>query len=63
MAHLAIRIARMGVRNTSCAPVARALYANVDVDQEIPQEQFKAVAEIIGYVFRLKGKMPAQNRP
>ena len=44
-------------------PVARALYANVDVDQEIPQEQFKAVAEIIGYVFRLKGKMPAQNRP
>lgn len=44
-------------------PVARALYANVEVDQEIPQEQFKAVAEIIGYVFRLKGKMPPQNRP
>jgi len=44
-------------------PVARALYANVDVDQEIPQEQFKAVAEIIGYVFRLKGKIPPQNRP
>tara|TARA_R110002111_G_scaffold23592_1_gene52952 strand:- start:48 stop:596 length:549 start_codon:yes stop_codon:yes gene_type:complete len=42
-------------------PVARALYANVEVDQEIPQEHFKAVAEIIGYVFRLKGKLPAQR--
>lgn len=44
-------------------PVARALYANVEVDEEIPQEQFKAVAEIIGYVFRLKGKLPPQSRP
>ena len=42
--------------------VARALYANVEVDQEIPPDHFKAVAEIIGYVFRLKGKMPAQQR-
>lgn len=43
-------------------PVARALYANVEVDEEIPQEHFKAVAEIIGYVFRLNGKMPSQTR-
>jgi len=42
-------------------PVARALYAGVEVDQEIPPEHFKAVAEIIGYVFRLKGKMPRRN--
>jgi flagellar biosynthetic protein FlhB len=35
-------------------PIARALYAGVEVDQEIPPEHFKAVAEIIGYVFRLK---------
>lgn len=40
------------------APVARALYAAVDVDEEIPPEHYKAVAEIIGYVMRLKGKMP-----
>ena len=39
-------------------PIARALYAGVEIDQEIPQEHFKAVAEIIGYVFRLKGKLP-----
>lgn len=43
-------------------PVARALYANVEVGEEIPPDHFKAVAEIIGYVFRLKGKLPAQRR-
>lgn len=38
-------------------PLARALYAAVEVDQEIPPEHYKAVAEIIGYVMRLKGKL------
>lgn len=38
-------------------PLARALYAGVEVDQEIPREHYRAVAEIIGYVFRLKGKI------
>lgn len=42
-------------------PIARALYAGVEVDQEIPPEHFKAVAEIIGYVFKLKGKMPRHS--
>ena len=37
-------------------PLARALYAAVEVDHEIPQEHYKAVAEVIGYVMRLKGK-------
>ncbi|OKH89049.1 flagellar biosynthesis protein FlhB [Thalassospira sp. TSL5-1] len=37
-------------------PVARALFATVEVDQEIPPEHYKAVAEIISYVFRLRGK-------
>jgi flagellar biosynthetic protein FlhB len=40
------------------APLARALYAGVELDQEIPPEHYKAVAEIIGYVMRLKGKLP-----
>jgi flagellar biosynthetic protein FlhB len=38
-------------------PVARALYATVEIDQEIPPEHYKAVAEIISYVFRLRGKL------
>ena len=40
-------------------PLARALHASVKLDQEIPTEHYKAVAEIIGYVWRLKGRMPA----
>ncbi|MCA6124101.1 flagellar biosynthesis protein FlhB [Bradyrhizobium sp. WSM 1704] len=34
--------------------LARALYATVEVDQEIPVEHYHAVAEIIGYVMRLR---------
>src|SRR5690606_28962488 len=35
-------------------PLARALFASVDVDQMIPADHYKAVAEIIGFVMRLK---------
>lgn len=35
-------------------PLARAMYDNAELDQEIPEEHFKAVAEIISYVFSLK---------
>ena len=35
-------------------PVAQALYASVELDEEIPVEQYKAVAEIISYVMRLR---------
>jgi flagellar biosynthetic protein FlhB len=40
-------------------PLARALFAAVEVDQEIPAEHYKAVAEVIGFVMRLKGKLLA----
>ena len=35
-------------------PLARALYATVEIDQEIPVDHYHAVAEIIGYVMRLR---------
>jgi flagellar biosynthetic protein FlhB len=35
-------------------PLARALYATVKIDEEIPVEHYHAVAEIIGYVMGLK---------
>jgi len=38
-------------------PLARALYDVVEIDEMIPTEHFKAVAEVISYVFKLKGKM------
>lgn len=37
-------------------PLARALYASVEVDQFIPPEHYKPVAEVISYVMRLKKK-------
>lgn len=35
-------------------PLARAMYDNAELDMEIPEEHYKAVAEIISYVFSLK---------
>lgn len=35
-------------------PLARALHARVEIDDEIPEEHYKAVAEVIGYVMRLR---------
>ena len=42
-------------------PLARALYATVDIDEEIPVEHYHAVAEIIGYVMGLKNGL-SRNR-
>jgi len=36
-------------------PLARALYATVEIDQEINPEHYKAVAEVIGHIMRLGG--------
>ncbi len=58
---LALRIREIAEENdvpiVENPPLARSLYATVEVDREIPPEHYKAVAEIISYVFRLKGKM------
>lgn len=35
-------------------PVARALYATTELDEEISTDHYKAVAEIIGYVLKLR---------
>ncbi|MBP2311838.1 flagellar biosynthesis protein FlhB [Azospirillum soli] len=37
-------------------PLARALYATCDIDEEVPSEHYRAVAEVITYVFKLKGR-------
>jgi flagellar biosynthetic protein FlhB len=63
--HLAKRIREVAKDNdvpiVENPPLARALHASVDIDESIPVEHFQAVAEVIGYVMRLKGSMP-QNR-
>src|SRR5689334_5124394 len=42
-------------------PLARALHATVEIDQQIPPEHYKAVAEVIGYVMRLRRAMPLRR--
>jgi len=42
-----------GVPIVENPPLARLLHATVEVDEEIPAEHYKAVAEVIGYVMRL----------
>lgn len=44
-------------------PLARALYASVDVDESIKPEHYKAVAQVIGFVMRLKNKVAATKKP
>lgn len=36
--------------------LARALYAACDIDDEVPEELYQAVAEILAYVYKLKNK-------
>jgi flagellar biosynthetic protein FlhB len=35
-------------------PLARALHASVEIDDDIPEEHYRAVAEVVGYVMKLK---------
>jgi flagellar biosynthesis protein FlhB len=55
---LALRIRAVatehGVAIVENPPLARALHAAVEIDDEIPVEHYKAVAEVIGYVLRLR---------
>ena len=59
--HIARKIRELaeesGVHIVENPPLARALYSGVELDQEIPPEHYKVVAEIIGYVFKLKKKI------
>jgi flagellar biosynthetic protein FlhB len=42
-------------------PLARALHGTVEIDQEIPPEHYRAVAEIIGYLMRLRRAVARAN--
>jgi flagellar biosynthetic protein FlhB len=38
-------------------PLAQALFKSVEIGMEIPTKLFKAVAEVLAYVYRLRGKV------
>jgi flagellar biosynthetic protein FlhB len=42
-------------------PLARSLYATVEVDDEIPPEHYQAVAQVIGHVMRLDRRQQQQG--
>ena len=46
-----------GVEIVENKPLARMLYANVEVGELVPPELYKAVAEVLAYVYHLKGKI------
>ncbi|MDZ4829276.1 MAG: flagellar biosynthesis protein FlhB [Phycisphaerae bacterium] len=55
--HLAMRIrhiaAQHGIPIVERKPLARALYRQVKVGQEVPPDHYKAIAEVLAYVWRL----------
>lgn len=58
---LALKIREIATANNipivENVPLARALHATVDIDDEIPVEHYHAVAEVIGYVMKLKRRI------
>ena len=38
-------------------PLARMLYANVEIGEAVPPELYQAVAEVLAFVYKLKGKI------
>jgi flagellar biosynthetic protein FlhB len=48
-----------GVMIVPDPPLARTLYASVDVDRQIPEDLFQAVAQLLAYVYRVAGMQAA----
>lgn len=58
--HMALRIVEIGTANNvpwmENKPLARALYSTCEVGQEIPQEYYGAVAELLVYIYKQSGR-------
>lgn len=59
--YLAARIKEVAKENhveiVENKPLARMLYANVEVGQAVPPELYQAVAEVLAFVYHLQGKV------
>lgn len=40
-------------------PLARAIYKTIDIGQEISPDLYLAMAEVLAYIYKLRGKVPA----
>ena len=58
--YLALRIRQMAIQNqvpiVENPPLAQSLYKSVDVGQEIPPTLYRAVAEVLAYIFKLTNR-------
>ncbi|WP_261306039.1 flagellar biosynthesis protein FlhB [Paenibacillus andongensis] len=45
-----------GIMTMENKPLARAIFAQVEIGDSIPAELFQAVAEVLAYVYKVKGK-------
>jgi flagellar biosynthetic protein FlhB len=45
-----------GIMTMENKPLARAIYAQVEIGGSIPAELFQAVAEVLAYVYKIKGR-------
>jgi flagellar biosynthetic protein FlhB len=50
-----------GVPRLEAPPLARALYAHVEVDREIPAALYTAVAQVLAYVYQLRNWVPGRG--
>jgi len=59
--HLAMKIKEVAKENqieiVENKPLARMLYYNVEIGDEIPAELYQMTAEVLAYVYKLKGKL------
>jgi flagellar biosynthetic protein FlhB len=58
--HIAQRIRNLALQHNipivEKKPLAQALYRDVEINHPIPQDKYAAVAEVLAYVYQLKGK-------
>ncbi|MBQ6788264.1 MAG: flagellar biosynthesis protein FlhB [Lachnospiraceae bacterium] len=46
-----------GIEIVENKPLARMLFANVEIGQEVPPELYQAVAEVLAFVYKMQGKL------
>lgn len=69
--HMALKIREIANLNDipiyEAPPLARALYHHTELNEEIPEELFLAVAQVLAYLFQLKqhaeGNQPTPDKP
>jgi flagellar biosynthetic protein FlhB len=64
--YLALRIRQVAIENgvplVENPPLAQALYKSVDVGREIPPALYRAVAEVLAYIYRLTNTRSTNTR-